>query len=209
VLHQYWGVLHTCGSAHALLAQFTQEFPFGFNVSINNGPLTRSGPLTIIGIVDTTAPDILSDPKYGEFALSSVRLTGAGFVNRVVTTPLSLVTFSLFPYQYFSFQRLGEFNVGDTGWVGYTQSGPFMSNLNNLGTLGTLPYSTIGSSTFWNDGLGAHAWTLAGGDTIGANIGSFGPDGTFSITAVPEPSSLLLLCIGAISLCRFCIRKTN
>ena len=196
-------IANFCGVVRAVPVMFKQVFPGGFDVSINNGPLTPSGPLTIVGIVDTATADIYANPDFGEFPASSVTLTGAGFVNRAVTSPLSLLTTNinnLNSLQIFAFQRLGEFNEGTTGWNGGTPSGPFMSDVNSLTTLFSLPYTTTGLSTFWYDGLGANVWTLAGGDTIGANIDADGPDGTFTITAVPEPSTLLLLGIGAISL---------
>jgi hypothetical protein len=191
-------IANFCGVARAVPVKFTQQFPGGFDVSINNGPLTPSGPLTIVGIVDTATADINADLSFGEFPLTSLTLTGAGYVNRAVTNPASLMTTDNFGYQIFCFQRLGEFNEGITGWNGSNPSGPFMTNVNNLSTLVSLPYTTPGPSTFWYDGLGPNLWTLAGGDTIGADIGAGGPDGTFFITAVPEPSTLLLLGIGAI-----------
>ena len=76
-----------------------------------------------------------------------------------------------------------------------------MTDLNDLSTLVTLPYTTSGASTFWFDGLGTNLWTLAmGGDTIGASLGAGGPTGTFSIVAIPEPSTALLLAPGLVAM---------
>ncbi len=177
----------------------TQEFPGGFAVSINGGPLTPSGPITVTGVLDDATPDIYPDPFYGEFPLTNVTFNGAGFVDRTVLTPLSLLTF--FGGSNFGFQRLAEFNEGIIGWNGSTPSGPYMTDVNDLSTLVPLPYTTIGASTFWHDALGANAWTLdLGGDTIGADVPNSGPSGIFSITAIPEPSTaglsgLSLLCL--------------
>ncbi len=177
-------------SGSAAPIAFTQQFPGGFSVSVNGGPLAPSGPITIVGIVDSATADIDPDIFYGEFPLASVTFSGAGFVNRPVATPLSL---SIFSTSNFAFQRLGENNEGITGWNGDTKSGSFIFDVNNLSTLGSLPYTTTGSSTFWYDGLGANLWALAlGGDTIGGNIGAGGPNGTFSINNIPEPASAFL-----------------
>jgi hypothetical protein len=180
---------------------FTEQFPSGFAVSINGGPLSPSGPITVKGLVDTTTLDINSGTSFGEFPLISATFSGSGFLNRSVTTPLSLLTFNSFGPQMFAFQLTGQFNQGIIGWNGSTASGNFMANINDLSTLFTLPYTTTGSSTFWFDSLAPKAWTLAlGGDTIGANIGGGGPNGTFTISAVPEPSSLALSTFALISL---------
>jgi len=185
-------------SAFAVPVVFTQQFPGGFDVSVNGGPLAPSGPITVTGIVDTTTADIYAPAGFGEFPLSSVTFTGAGFVNRAVTTPLSLSTFN--SGNNFGFQRQGELNEGIIGWNGDTSSGGFMSDVNSLSTLVSLPYTTTGTHTFWYDGLGANVWTLAlGGDIIGANIGTGGPDGTFSITNIPEPSTLVFACLCSMS----------
>ncbi len=103
--------------------------------------------------------------------------TGAGFTNEVVTTPLGLVVWGT---DLFAIQLLGQNNVGISGWQ--TGSvGPFITDVNDLTTLLPTPYWTTGSSTFWFDALGANAWTLASGDTIGADLGGGGPDGIFYI----------------------------
>lgn len=188
---------------------FTLEFPGGFDVSINGGPLTASGPITVKGIVDTTTIDLDPGTHYSEFPLISATFTGAGFENRTVTTPLSLTTWDAFyPYQMFAFELRGQPNQGIIGWNGVTASGDFMANINDLSTLVALPYTTSGTSTFWYDALDEKAWTLAlGGDTIGANLGYGGPDGTFSISLVPEPTSLALAGLGAAALMVFRQRK--
>lgn len=190
-------------SAFAGQVMFTEMLPGGFNVSINGQPLTPSGPLLVRGIVETTTLDINPDPGYGEFPLISATFTGAGFVDRTVVTPLSLVTFNVNGNQRFCFQLEGRFNQGDIGWNGSEPSPNFMGNINDLSTLFALPYTTGGTSTFWYDGLGANTWTLTGGDTIGANVGNSGPNGTFSITAVPEPSIFALLGLGSAALMIF------
>lgn len=184
---------------------FTEVFPGGFDVSINGGPLGPSGPITIVGIVDSGTADIFSDPSFGEFPLTSLTFTGAGYVNRPVTNPMSLSTFA--GGSNFCFQRLGEFNEGDTGWNGNTPSGPFMNDVNNLSTLVPLPYGTFGESTFWYNGLTTNLWTLAGGDTIGADLGAGGPDGKFSIIAIPEPSSMLLAFVASSGVISYRRRK--
>jgi hypothetical protein len=188
-------------TASARPVAFTQHFPGGFDVSINGGPLVPSGPITVTGVLDDATADILPDLSFGEFPLTSVTFNGAGFVNRSVVTPLSLLTFS-FSDLHFGFQRLSEFNEGIIGWNGTTPSGPFMSDRNDLSTLVPLPYSTVGTSTFWYDGLGSNVWTLdLGGDTIGADLGVGGPDGIFTITAIPEPSTVALTLLGIMSMC--------
>jgi len=176
--------------------EFTMQFPGGFSVSVNGGPLSPSGPISLRGIVDDAAVDTLPMITHGEFPLTNARLTGAGFVDRPVTTLLSLTTYGVGTAPKFAFQRRGEFNEGIVGWNGDTLSVAFMTNVNNLSTLGPLPYSTTGISTFWYDGLGANVWTLQGGDTIGGNIGAGGPSGVFSIRRIPEPSALALAALG-------------
>src|SRR5262245_4425773 len=116
----------------AVPIEFTQQFPGGFNVSINNGPLAASGPIKITGVLESTTADIDSETSRGEFPLTSVTFNGAGFVNRHVSTPLSLLIFST---SNFAFQRLGEFNEGVTGWNGETSAGNFITDANNLSTL--------------------------------------------------------------------------
>jgi hypothetical protein len=180
---------------------FTQQFPGGFNVSINGGPLSPSGPITVRGLVDTTTVDIYPVATLGEFPLISATFSGAGFVDRPVTTPLSLITYNGFGPEMFAFQLTGQFNEGIIGWNGTTASGNFMADVDDLSTLFPLPYTTTGTSTFWYDALGSKAWTLAlGGDTIGANVGGGGPSGTFSISTIPEPSSLAIGTFAFISL---------
>jgi hypothetical protein len=187
---------------------FTQEFPGGFDVSINGGTFTPSGPITVTGILDDTTADIYGGSHHAEYPLSSVTFTGAGFVNRAVATPLSLCIFNTFGPQNFGFQRLRENNEGIIGWNGSSSSGNFMSNIHNLSTLVALPYTTSGTSTFWWNALKENAWTLdMGGDTIGANLGSSGPAGIFSIGSVPEPSTIALLGMGAFGLLAWAWRR--
>ena len=168
----------------------TMEFPSGFNVSVNGGLLHASGPIKVQGVLDSSTADTLPEVGRGDFPLTSVTFTGDGFVNQTVLTPLSFATFL---NNHFGFRKTGEINIGTMGWNGTTSSGAFMSNLDDLSTLVPLPYTTSGSSTFWLNGLNANAWALASGNTIGADIGGAQPPGTFSIAAVPEPSTIGLL----------------
>lgn len=189
-------ILFMSPNSNAAPLRFTQEFRVGFNVSINGSALAPSGPITIAGVVDDATADIDPDSAYGEFPLLSAQLTGSGFVNRTITTPLSLL---IFDTDNFGFQRLGAFNTGITGWNGSTPAGDFISDVNSLATLGTLPYSTVGNGTFWFDGLNTNAWTLdLGGDTIGGNIGNGGPAGVFTIERIPEPGSFTLITFGLV-----------
>jgi hypothetical protein len=176
--------------ATAAPVEFTMDLPGGFNVSINGAAAAGSGPLYIRGVVNDLTADIDGRPNYGEFPLLHVTFTGAGFFNQSVITPLSLVVFD---GDNFAFQRVGENNEGVIGWNGLTSAGNFMSNVNDLSTLGALPYSATGTSSFWHDGLGANLWTLTGGHTIGAAIPGGGPGGTFSIVRIPEPSTMVML----------------
>ena len=184
-------------AANAVPITFTQVFSDGFDVSINGGHATASGPITIVGIVDDATSDTDGDLYRGEFALTSVTFTGAGFVDEAVTTSLGLLVWGT---DTFAFQLLGQFNDGITGWNGNTSAGDFITDVNDLTTLLALPYTTSGTSTFWWDGIGGNTWTLASGDTIGGNLGGGGSAGTFSIaqgsTALPEPGTLALLSVG-------------
>jgi hypothetical protein len=187
---------------------FTGQFPGGFAVSINGGALTPSGPITVTGILDAATAGVQEDAQHHAYPLTSVTFTGAGYVNREVTTPLDLSIYNVFGPQNFAFQERGKHNQGTLGWNGSTSASNFMSDIHHLSTLSSLPYTTSGSSTFWYDALNANAWTLAlGGDTIGANVGSGGPTGTFSIAAVPEPSTFVLLSMGAVGLLGFAWRR--
>lgn len=185
-------VLAFSGAANAVPITFTQQFDGGFNLSINGGQPAASGPITITGIVDSAAVDIDAS-GLGEYQLDSVTFTGAGFTNELVTTDLGLLIWGT---DKFAFQLLGMFNQGITGWNGTTSAGDFIGDVNDLSTLGALPYTTTGQSTFWL----SPAWTLASGDTITGDIGAGGPTGTFSINMgsvdVPEPGTIALLSIG-------------
>ena len=198
-------------TAEAELFEFSQEFPSGFEVSINGGGPTASGPISVVGLVDDSSVDQSGDINQGEFTLFNVRLSGAGFVNEPVVTPLNLLTFS--DGRNFAFQVAGLFNQGIVGWNGASNSGNFMTDVNDLNSLVSLPYTTTGTSSFWLDlsgnvaiGLGTfgNAWLLESGDTIGGDIGANGPDGTFGIRAVPEPSNAVLVLTG---LCGFVVRR--
>jgi hypothetical protein len=182
--------------------EFTMDFPGGFNVSINGGPLSPSGPIIVRGIVDNTTPDIDGSPTKGEFPLSSVTFTGAGFTNQAVNTPLSLLTSSK---TEFAFQLRGQYNEGILGWQDFNTSSPYIANVNSLSTLLGLPYSRVGNKTYWYQGLGGNAWNL-GGNTIGANLGGNGPAGHFTIS-VPEPSAGHILVYG-LGGCAFRRRKS-
>jgi len=183
-------------AANAVPIVFTQEFGGGFDVSINGGTAIASGPITITGVLDDSAIDIDGSAFFGEFALTSVTFTGAGFVDELVTSALSVLVFG---NDRFGFQLVGQFNEGITGWNGTSIAGDFLTDLNDLTTLLSDSYTTVGTSTFWFQGLGGNEWTLDSGDTIGADIGAGGPDGNFSVnrtTSVPEPGTLALFGIG-------------
>jgi hypothetical protein len=124
------------GSAGADLVQFTQVFPGGFNVSINGGAFVPSGPITIVGVVDDAAPDLAAGGFVGEFGVSNLRFSGAGFSNEGVVNSMSLFVWQV---DKFAFQRLGETNQGTTGWNGSTSAGPFITDVNSLTTLVGLP----------------------------------------------------------------------
>lgn len=175
----------------AIPVEFTQHFPSGFNVSINGGPLFASGSITVTGIVDDTTQDIDPDESRGEFPLSSVTFTGAGFTNRQIITPLSVLIVTTHR-ELFAFQLVGQYNEGIMGWDDLTSPGTITSNPNDLLFLTTLPLTLPGTGTFWYQALDENAWVLDGGDSIGADLGGGGPTGTFSIRYIPEPSALAL-----------------
>lgn len=176
--------------AFAVPVEFTQHFPDGFDVSINDGPFSASGPITVTGVVDDSTPDIDPSLSRGEFPLDSVTFTGAGFVDKTVSTPLSLLISSSHR-EIFAFQLVGQFNEGIMGWDDLTPPGTIITNPNDLSSLTTLPFTQFGTGTFWHQALGGNAWDL-GGDTIGAKLGGGGPTGIFSINYVPEPSTSAL-----------------
>lgn len=185
------------------LVEFTAEFPSGLQVSLNGGLYMASGPIKVVGVVDDGSLDIESSVHHGEFPLvGSARFTGAGFVNVPVASPLSLLTFDLFGPKHFAFQRLGEFNASALGWNELQPFPSFISNVNDLGTLVALPYSTVGKSTFWTNNDNTIGWTLASGDNIRGNLGVGGPDGVFSIRRIPEPATFGLSIIGMAVLWR-------
>ena len=186
--------------AIAIPVQFMMHLPGGFDLSVNGGPLTSSGPILVKGVVDTATPDLDPSAHYGEFSLQSVTFAGAGFAEQAVITPLSLVVFSADGVSTnFAFARTGVFNTAAMGWnqVG-SNPAPFMTDTDDLSSLINLPYSTDGGSTFFTHGLGEDAWVLASGDTVGASLGSRGPTGTFSIAVIPEPTTAVLLLVGLI-----------
>jgi hypothetical protein len=192
-------LLCVSGIANAGLITFTQSFSDGFNVSINGGAQMQSGAVTITAQVDENETGV-----GGVFAIKNVYFSGAGFVKQLVTTPLELL---IWTKNKFAFQLKGKFNTGITGWNGSTFSGDFITNVNDLTTITSLPYSTTGTSTFWLAALNSNAWALASGDTIGGNIGANGPNGTFSISRnvvdVPDvsaPATLALIGFAFIGL---------
>jgi hypothetical protein len=167
------------------------EFPGGFDVSINGGPLTPSGPITVVGLLEANTPDAHGSASRGEYPLSSVTFTGAGFVNRPIVTPLNFVAFSRFEFE---FEKRGIDHASQLGWQDFNTTQPYIADVNDLSTLVPLPYVRHGMKTFWYQALGANAWNL-GGDTIGANLGGNGPAGIFTIS-IPEPSAKLLIITG-------------
>lgn len=199
-----WLILSAVWSAPAFATQllFMQEMPSGFGVRINGGPELPSGPITIRGIVDDTTTDISSDSEFGEFPLIEVTFSGAGYVDEKVITPLSLLTWETGDWQHFAFQRLGDFNHGTAGWNGMPLSGPFMTDINDLSSIISVPYTTSASSPFWS-AWGLAAWTLESGDTIGANEAYSALFANFSIRAVPEPGAAVLAAIALIGVISF------
>lgn len=186
------------GTANAGLITFTQTFTSGFPVSINNGSQLQSGPFTITAYADENAKG-----TSGAFELQSLYFSGAGFNKQLITTPMELLIWGM---DRFAFQLKGQFNTGITGWNGSSSGGFFITDMNDLSTITQLPFTTIGTSTFWYDGLGSKALTLASGDTIGASIGNSGPDGVFTITReaadVSAPSGLALFALSVFGLLR-------
>lgn len=178
-------LLCVSGMANAGVITFTQSFTDGFSVSINGAAEIQSGAITITAEVDENEAGVS-----GIFAMKNVYFSGAGFVNQLVTTPLELL---IWAKDRFAFQLIGQYNVGITGWNGISTGGDFITDVNDLSTIIAFPYTTTGTSTFWLDALGSKAWTLASGDTIGANLGFGGPTGTFSVSRddvdVPDVSS--------------------
>lgn len=196
-------LLSTHRLAFGGLVEFTAEFPGGLQISLNGGSYRASGPIKVVGIVDDSSLDIEPSVHHGEFPLvGSARFTGAGFVDVPVTSPLSLLAFDFFGPTHFAFQLLGEFNTSALGWNELSPFPDYISNVNDLGTLGPLPFSRMGKSTFWTNNENTAGWTLGSGDKIRGNLGVGGPDGIFSIRRIPEPTTLGLSLVGTVTLWR-------
>lgn len=191
-------------AAHAQQITWTHQFEAGHTIAVN-GTETAAGPITIVGTLDASTPDLLAGGN-GEFALDIVTFTGAGFVDEPVVTELSVYTLLAGDgTQRFSFVLRNDRFNGTTGWNGTTDGGDFSTDVDDLTALvatPTTPWTSNVTSTFWDNGLGVSAWTLQSGDTVGADIGSSSVNGLATIEVVPEPSSLALMVLGGLALVR-------
>ena len=185
-------------AAQAAPITMTFDFVGGFNLSLDGGAAAPSGRVVFTLGLDSTTPDLDPDGGRGRFALTSIVVTAAAlgiFDDAVIApSPLFVDTFSG------GLTIIGAGFNPDIGWNGGPGPATFMGNINDLTTL-PLPTVVPMVSTFFLQTI-----TLQSGHTLFGSTGGQGPTGLFTAvaeqTAIPEPTTMLLVGAGASLLAR-------